>query len=417
MISEWDILRITNMKHNKTVLIGGVVVLAGVAGVSAQDSAPLFKVGSVEVRPHASYSIVYDDNIFLEHKDKGLVPTKGNPGRDHDFVHTITPGLRLNAGDVAKRQSAYFDANYSLAVTRFTDYTGSDATDHNAKVELGGKLNRLGVSVSQTLVSASDADAANLAANGRTKRKTWTTDVGFDYDVSEKTVLGLDLNQEIGDYQAPLVDSTDRSVGIRLDHQVLPKVKLGVGAVMGYLEVDGAGNPNSSYQQGLVRLAWAATEKLTITGDVGFEHRNVQAAGAKDPNELIFGLGAEWKASEQTVVSINAARGTKVSNANGTQLNQETSITTSVKHGLWEGVSLGLEGGYSLSQYSATTAAGAAGLRDDAYIFAKPSLTYKFIERAQASLFYQYRRNDSNLVSNGNDFYNNQLGLELSYRF
>lgn len=405
------------MKNKKVIALGGVAMVAGLAGASAQEAAPLFKVGSVEVRPHASYSIVYDDNIFLEHKAKGVVPTKGNPGRDHDFVHTITPGLRLSAGDSAQRQSTYFNANYDLAITRFTDYTGSDATDHNARVELGGKLNRLSISLSQALVSASDADAANLAANGRTKRKTWTTDVGFDYEVSEKTSLGLDLNQEIGDYKTPLVDSTDRSAGIRLDHQVLPKVKLGVGAVVGYLEVDGAGNPNSSYQQGLVRLAWAATEKLTVTGDAGFEHRNVQAAGAKDPNEFIFGLGVEWKASEQTTVSITGERGTKVSNANGTQLNQETSFTASVKHGLWEGVSIGLNGGYSLGQYSATTAAGAAGLRDDAYVFAKPSVTYKFMERAQASLFYQYRRNDSNLASNGNDFYNNQLGLELSYRF
>lgn len=405
------------MKNNKTVLLGGVAVLAGVAGASAQDSAPLFKVGSVEVRPHASYSIVYDDNIFLEHKAKGMLPAKGNPGRDHDFVHTITPGLRLNAGDAAARQSAYFDANYDLAVTRFTDYTGSDAIDHNGKIELGGKLNRLAVSISQALVSASDADAANLAANGRVKRKTWNTDVGFDYELSEKTSLGLQLAQEIGDYQAPLVDSTERSAGLSLDHQVLPKVKLGLGAVMGYLEVDGAGNPNSSYQQGLVRLAWAATEKLTVTGDAGFEHRNIQAAGAKDPNEFIFGLGVEWKAAEQTVISLNGTRGTKVSNSNGGQLNQETSLTASVKHGLWEGVSLGLDGGYSLGQYSATTVAGAVGLRDDAYVFAKPSITYKFMERAQASLFYQYRRNDSNLVDNGNDFYNNQLGLELSYRF
>ncbi|PAW76849.1 MAG: hypothetical protein B9S33_20590 [Pedosphaera sp. Tous-C6FEB] len=405
------------MKNTNVIALGGVAMVAGLAGASAQDSAPLFKVGSVEVRPHASYSIVYDDNIFLEHKSKAVVPTKGNAGRDHDFVHTITPGLRLNAGDAAARQSAYFDANYDLAVTRFTDYTGSDAIDHNGKIELGGKLNRLSISLSQALVSASDADAANLAANGRTKRKTWTTDVGFDYEVSEKTSLGLALNQEIGDYEAPLVDSTDRSASLTLDYQVLPKVKMGVGATMGYLEVDGAGNPNSSYQQGVVRLAWAATEKLTVRGDAGFEHRNVQAVGAKDPNEFIFALAVDWKASEKTTVTLSGERGTKVSNANGTQLNQETSFTAAVKHGLWEGVTVGLDGGYSLGQYSATAAAGAAGLRDDAYVFAKPSVSYRFMERAQASVFYQYRRNDSNLIGNGNDFYNNQLGLELSYRF
>lgn len=145
-------------------------MVASLAGASAQDAAPLFKIGSVEVRPHATYSVVYDDNIFLEHKAK-QAGGKGNAGRDHDFIHTITPGLRLNAGDAAARQSAYFDANYSAVVTRFTDYSGSDAVDHNGAIEFGGKLNRLSLSASQKLDSASDASAAGLAANGRVKRK------------------------------------------------------------------------------------------------------------------------------------------------------------------------------------------------------------------------------------------------------
>ena len=404
------------MKNKNVIALGGVAMVASLAGASAQETAPLFKIGSVDVRPHATYSVVYDDNIFLEHKAKN-VATKGNPGRDHDFVHTITPGLRLNAGDAATRQSAYFDANYSAVVTRFTDYSGSDAVDHNGSIEFGGKLNRLSLSASQKLDSASDASAAGLAANGRVKRKTYTTELGASYEVSDKTTLGLGLEQVIGDYKAPLVDSTDRSASLTLDYQILPKVTVGVGATMGYLQVDGAGSPNSSYQQGEARLAWRATEKTTIRGAVGFEHRNVQSVGAKDPNGLIFELGADWKAADKTTVSLTGSRGTKVSNSNGGQLNEETSLNLGVKHGLWENVTVGIDGGYSLGHYTATTVAGAAGLRDDAYVFAKPSVSYRFMERAQATVFYQYRRNDSDLGGNGNDFYNSQLGLELSYRF
>ena len=407
------------MKNHKTVAMGGAAMIASLAGVSAQDSAPLFKIGSVDVRPHVAYSIVYDDNIFLEHKSKAVVPTRGNPGRDHDFVHTFTPGLRLNAGDAATRQSAYFDANYDLVVTRFTDHSGSDSVDHNGLIEFGGKLNRLHVGVSQGLESRSDADAANLAANGRVKRKTWTTKIDSTYDVSEKTTAGLDLQQVIGDYQAPLVDSVDRSANLWLDYQVLPKVKMGLGGAIGYLQVEGNAathNPNSVYEQGLLRLSWSATEKLTIRAKGRFEHRNIQEVGASDPNEPIFELGADWKASEQTTFALTASRQTKVSNAQVAQLNQETAITGSVKHNLWEGLSLGLDGGYSHSHYVVTSAA-AGALRDDSYFFAKPSISYRFWERAQATVFYQYRRNDSDLVANGNDFFGSQLGLELSYRF
>jgi len=409
------------MKNTKSAVIGGAVALLGAAGASAQDSAPLFQIGGVDVRPHLAYSLVYDDNIFLEHKAK-QGGGRGNPGRDHDFIHKITPGLLLKAGDANSRQSAYFQANYDAIISKFTDYRGADALDHNGSVELGGKLNRLSLSLNQSLTSSSDADQRTLAANGRVKQKTWSTKASAEYEVSEKTTATLDLAQSIGDYSAPLVDSVDRSALIWLDYQVLPKVKMGVGGGAGYLQIDGTAaghNPNSVYENGQVRLDWQATEKVSIKVNGGVESRNIQQAGVKDPVNLIFGLNADWKADERTTVTIGANRGLKGSNSQGNTINEETSLTAGVKHGLLENVNLTLDGGYSFSHYKATALAGvpASALRNDNYFFVKPGVAYRFAERAQASVFYQYRRNDANLAANANDFYNNQLGVELSYRF
>lgn len=409
------------MKKQKQIAMGGVAMVAGIVGVSAQESAPLFKIGSVDVRPHVAYGVVYDDNIYLEHKGNRAAATPANnTGRDHDFIHTFTPGLRLNAGDAGARQSAYFDANYEVVFTKFTDYSGSDATDHNASIEFGGKFNRLDVGVSQSLASRSDADVANLAANGRVRRKTWTTKVDSDYEVSEKTSMSLNLLQTIGDYGAPLVDSTERSAHLWLDYQVLPKVKAGFGGGIGYLQVEGnaaSHNPNSAYYQGQGRLSWTATEKVTVDAAGGLEYRNIQERSAGDPVGVIFSLNANWKASERTTIGVGASRGRRVSNALGAQLNEETAFTASLKQGLMERLSLAVDGGYSYSHYDQTVVLAAASVRDDAYFFVKPSLSYRFLERAQATVYYQYRRNDSNLAANANDFYGNQLGLELSYRF
>jgi hypothetical protein len=410
------------MNKQKTLALGGVAVLAGIAGASAQgvQTAPLFQIGGVDVRPHATYSAVYDDNIFLEHKDKGSLNRAGNAGRDHDFIHTFTPGLKLNAGDAFARQTAYFAANYEAAVTRFTDYSGANTVDHNGEIAIGGNLQKLKVDLSQTLESRSDADTANLAAGGRVKRKTWTTKVNSKYEVSEKTSAGLDLNQTIGDYEAPLFDTVDRSASLWMDYQVLPKVKMGLGAVVGYLQVDGVAgnhNANSVYEQGLVRLGWAVSDKLTIQGSAGIENRNVQESGATDPVTAVFSLGASWKASEKTAVDLTASRGTRASNAGASQLNEETSVVAAIRQALVEGVSLSLQGGYIKSHYKAINTAAAGTVRDDDYVFVKPSLNYRFMERAQASVYYQYRRNDSDAVSNLGDFYNNQIGLELSYKF
>jgi hypothetical protein len=407
------------MNTSKITALSGATMLAGLATASAQESAPLFQVGSVNVRPHATYSVVYDDNIFLEHKSKSL-GTQGRPGRDHDFIHTFTPGVRLNAGDARARQSAYFDANYQVNFSRFTRNSGANATDHNASIALGGKLNRLHVAVEQSLMSASDADAKNLAANGRVKRKTWGTKVDSDYEVSDKTSASLDLAQTIGDYNAALVDSVDRSAHLWLDYQVLPKVKAGIGGGIGYLQIDGTAanhNPNSVYYNGQVRLDWKATDKLSINASGGLQFMNIQEQGAADPTGAIFSLGATWKAAERTTVSLTGTRGRKVSNALGATLNEETSFSAQINHGLWEGVSVSLDGGYSLSHYKATSRSTIAPLRDDNYFFFKPSLSYNFAERAQATVYYQYRRNDSDLAENRNDFYGNQVGLELSYRF
>jgi len=411
------------MKNQLSLALGGMAALAGATTVVAQQTSPLFQIGSVDVRPHASYSLVYDDNIFLDNKDKN-VAGRGNAGRDHDFIHIFTPGLRVNAGDVGQRQSAYFDASYNIAISRFTHNSGADAHDQNASVELGGKLNRLSLAAKQTLTTQSDADVANLAANGRVRRKTWITNVDTDYEISEKTSASLDLAQTIGDYSGAFSDTADRSASLWLDYQFLPKVKAGVGGTVGYLQVDGNAvnhNPNSAYYQGKLRLAWQATEKVTINANGGYEYRNIQDLAVSDPSMFVFGLDATWKAAERTSVRLGATRGRIGNNALGSALNQQTAFTASLRQGLADNLSLNLEGGYSMAEYELTTrnapAGVAAGIRDDSYVFVKPSLAYRFAERAQATVYYQYRRNDSTAVANANDFYNNQLGIELSYRF
>lgn len=407
------------MNKKQVMVSGGAAMIAGLSGAYAQDGAPLFKVGSVEVRPNATYSLVYDDNIFLEHKDK-TAGTAGRPGRDHDFIHTFAPGVRLLSGDTSARQSAYVAVDYQARFLRFSNSSGSDAIDQTGDLQAGVTFNRLKLGLTQNLFRTSDADARNLAANGRVRRVTYDTGLSASYEVSEKTSAELVLNQSIADYAAPLVDSATRSATLWLDYQVLPKVKMGVGGGVGYMQVDGTAlnhNPNSLYYNGLVRMDWKATEKVTIGGNVGFQHMNVQETGAHDPTGLIFGLSASWRAAERTTFALSASRQRRVSNALGAQQNEETSFAASLRQGLWDAFSFGLEGGYTLAHYEATTTGAAGFIRDDQYVFVKPSLSYKFMERAQASLYYQYRRNDANLAANANDFYNNQIGLELSYRF
>jgi len=407
------------MKATTTLFATGTAMAAGLIQGSAQEAPALFKVGNVEVRPSASYSAVYDDNIFLEHRHKGLALT-GRPGRDHDFIHTFSPGLRLLAGDTAQRQSAYMAFNYQARFLKFSKNSAGDAIDQNGDLQAGVYFNRLKLDLTQSLIRNSDADNRNLAANGRVRRANYDTTLNAEYEVSEKTRANLILSQQIADYQAPLVDSATRSAALFLDYQVLPKVKMGIGGDIGYIQVDGNAvnhNPNSLYYSGLVRLNWQATEKVTIGGSTGVQHMNIQEQGASDPTSFVFSLNANWKAAERTTLGLSADRRRLVSNALGAQQNEETSFAANLSHQLADALTLTLDGGYTLSHYIATTRGAAGFIRDDRYVYVKPGVAYRFLERAQASIYYQYRRNDANAVLNANDFVNNQIGLELSYRF
>jgi len=61
------------------------------------------------------------------------------------------------------------------------------------------------------------------------------------------------------------------------------------------------------------------------------------------------------------------------------------------------------------------TFAGGGENRTDHYVFVRPGLFYRFTDRLQAGLTYQYRRNESNLHQFG--FSNNQVTAEIGLRF
>lgn len=411
------------MKNQNAVVFGGVAMLAGMTGASAQELSPLFKIGSVDVRPHAAYKVIYDDNVFLEHKKSNVIGPNNDPGRDHDFIHTITPGVRLNAGDAGARETAYMNADYEAGIQKFTNHKGSDALDHNAHIELGTRLNHLKISLDQTFQLATAADVRNQPALGRVQHKTWNTKADFAYDISEKTKASLETDQSIADYSGAMTDSVDRQAHLFLDYQVLPKVSMGLGGGAGYLQAEGNSlighNPNSVYWDGLARLNWAAAEKLNLSLKGGVQDRHVQERGFGDDLGFVFRAAADWKATERTTVSVSGARETRASNSIGASVSEDTGGMLTVTQALFDKLSLTLEGGYMQSHYTTTSVTPnlPGVIRNDEYYFMRGALAYKISQRARAEASYRYQRNNCDLALNVNDFYGSQIALELSYRF
>ncbi len=387
---------------NRRAYFAAAACMASVAGASAQDgdvSPPLFQVGSVEVRPNFTYGVTYDDNIRL------------NAAGEEDFVHNVNPGVNLGAGDYRSQAGSFFAAGYSANLLFFQDNDGANATDHSANASFGGG-ERLSWRFDQTLVSASDADVQNLAAGGRVKRRAWTSTLSTIYDLSEKTDLETSVAYILNDFSSTATFDSQRIQGkALLDWEMTPKLHYGLGAALGYDQVDGSNN--AVFEQANARAVWTVSPKLALRAGAGLEFRQHQGIDLDRVN-FIYDVAADWKISPLTVASLGTDRGVTPSNSIANQYNTRTSVNVTLAHRIGERYTATLGGGYALSDGTATGATGLTPQEDD-YYFVRPAVAAKLAERLSGSAFYQYRKNDSN--NNAADFNNHQIGLSLSYAF
>jgi len=403
------------MNNKRRIYLSAALALAA-GSASAQDAggvnAPLFQIGSVEVRPNASYTFQYDDNVFLI-ADGAALPA--GAVQKSDIQHILTPGVALGAGDYRGQSTQYFSATYNANINLFQENTGADSTDHQGSVSFGGG-DKLSWRFDQTLVSQSDADVTNLQAGGRQKRRSWTSTLSTIYDLSDKTDLESSVGYVLNDFDsATTIDSQRVQGNVLLDYEQTAKLHYGIGATFGYDQVDvGA---NSVYEQVNTRMVWSATAKLALRAGVGIEFRQFQGINL-DRDNFIFDVGADWKVSPLTVASINALRAVAPANANpgngGNAYVNRTGVNATLVHKIGERYTASLNTGYLSSGSRGTLTGG--GNSDDDYLFIRPGLAARLGDRSALALFYMYRQND-NAIGAGGDFENNQFGGSLSYTF
>jgi hypothetical protein len=328
------------MRNYRRVLLGAALAASGFTA-GAQTPA-LFKIGAVEVRPSLAYDFTYDDNIFMGHSGGNKV---------EDFIHSILPGVVLGAGDYRGQTSAFFSAAYNADFQFFMDNDGANTTLHNGSLGFGVNTGRLGWRFDQTVVSQQDADVTLLAARGRLKRVAYTSALNGVYDLGDRSNLESSFVSVYNDFDSVnAFDSWRGQANGLLDYELTPKMHAGIGAAVGYDQVD-IGR-NSIFEQGNVRGIWSASEKTRISAEVGVEFRQYQGVDV-DKAFLRFGVGADWKATPLTVVSLNASRGTSPANTIVNQANLRTSIDSVVTHQLSDRYKLNAAVGYSMNDFFA----------------------------------------------------------------
>ena len=362
------------------------------------------------ISPHIQAKVTYDDNIFIQ--------------PDHqraDFIFTLAPGITFgyweleegrdyfqwqDAGSLIERARGNFlIADYTAFFLGFARTSSENSVDHDGRVAFRWELAKLTLGATLDAASKTEADPD---VGERLRVRTLAINITPRYQMSDKTLLGLALSNTINDPDG-FIQTTEWRVEGFAQYAVTPLIQLGLGIAGGRLDV--AEGSDQVFEQVLARAQYSFSDKLNAQFSGGVEFRQFDTSN-NDRTSPVFALGFDWRPAAATQITLQAFR-----RVDASALNADENITTTGFEAMFRRVLFGrlqfsLTGGYHVVNY--TFISGGQPRTDD-YVFVRPGLLYRFTDRLQAGLTYQYRRNESNLERFS--FSNNQVTAEIGLRF
>jgi hypothetical protein len=362
----------------------------------------------------ASAAATVTDNLFIQAREKesdfsiSLSPKIG-VGRGEivqeaiqSFGFTTRPGLRIE-----EERASYFFASYAPRQTWYLDHPDENSLEHDAAlvgVLWKGKL-KLGIETRFQTLSGPDIDVGS-----RTDRSLFTGEVVAAYELTGKIGIEAGFRSEIVEYQDAFSSSRNWTNQDYLTYQISPKVRVGLGVGLGYLESENGAA--QVYEQALTRVQFQASEKLSFTGVLGAEAR--QISGGDETVEPIFTLGVIYRPRERTSLILEARRQTYSSGSRANENNTVTAVSTEVRQQVFQRIDLALAAGVSTSDYQAYSGENDVE-REDTLVYVRPSLGLSVTRFSRCELSYEFRDNDSSLEAVS--FSENVASLELKLLF
>lgn len=360
------------------------------------NSTSLLRLGPFDIHPRVSGGVIYDDNILIR-----------NAGRLEDVIWTISPGIAAVAGFQQGGEGKMLTIDYSPSFNFYTRHSDNNSIDHHARLTALWPITKLTLTLSQEFTSSS---GSVVEVGDRVHQKTYVTAFNGHYDVSEKTSVDVGLHQTISDYER-FISSREWYNDDWLNYQVLPKINMGVGLTLGYLEQDSS--PHQTYEKLLVRAVYVLTGKIDLTASAGGELRQY-GASAGDRLAPVFSLGVTYRPTDTTTISLEAHRQQQNSILFIGENYYTTGFTVAIRQRVAERLFLTVGGGYDNADY-VSAQKGITANREDNFYSARVSLDASLTPRWTAGVFYQYRKNESNLGVFGYD--SNQVGVQTAWGF
>jgi hypothetical protein len=186
-----------------------------------------------------------------------------------------------------------------------------------------------------------------------------------------------------------------------------------VGAAFGILQPYVGGT--QTYEQGLFRLQFISTDKISFIGNFGFELRQFPS-GVGARFTPVFNLTANYQIFPGTALTLTGGRNVTYSASIRGSNFTATSVTAGINQHLIGNLSMGMTFGFENDSYFFVSGARSGAVnREDNYLTLSPNLTYRWNDWASVVLSYLYRDNESNAPARS--FRNNEVSLGLQIGF
>jgi hypothetical protein len=298
---------------------GFSMAAAGPAHAIELGSILAFDVGPLTLRPSASVSEMYDDNIFF-------LPSSGP--REGDFVTTISAGLNISLGkevpsnpwlDVSEKEVNFASLEYQLDSPFYARFSDLNALNQSVSFRNRWKGNRLTIKGSDSIHSVTSLLGGGYGVQSNVSRMMYRDDYRVEYKLTDKTEVYLNGAHAAIDYErdTPLFDSDTLKGTVGFELRALPKtfffgeVYYGQSAVGTNRPFDNKG-PHEDFVGAFVGTRGNFTPHLSALIKAGFEQPSF-SDGTPVSGSPVVDASLTHRYRQRTSTTLSYSRQTSVS--------------------------------------------------------------------------------------------------------
>jgi hypothetical protein len=358
-----------------------------------------YTIGPIDIRPTMQFSTTYNDNILASTTNK-----------KHDVIYTLAPGATFALGDYVQKQYNYFTLQYVPTLNLYDHFSTLNSLDQHLRIDGQWGMERLKLSA---YFGYDKAFGGNRDIGGLVNSEYYTMGAAAKYILNEQISLEALGDQTFADYGSSGIGSREFVNHEYVNYAFTPKLTASVGAAFGILQPYVGGT--ETYEQGLFRLQFISTDKLSFMGNFGFELRQFPS-GVGARFTPVFNLTTNYSIFPGTTLTLTGGRNVTYSpSINGSNYTA-TNVTAGINQHVIGNLSVGMTFGFENDSYFFVNGAQSGAVsRQDNYFTLSPNLTYRWNDWASVTVSYLYRDNQSNAPARS--FRNNQVTLGVQIGF